>query len=239
MSHVKSTLSITCAFTVLVVGLAGAQPLDRTTYLTFSAPVSLPGVTLPAGEYLFRLADSMSNRHIIQVRDRDMTKVYATLLAVRAERARPADETVVTFREAPANTPPAVRYWYYPGDTTGHEFVYPKSQAMLIASASGESVLAADAEGSDYEAMRSAQITRVEPGAEATAARESARADATVESTEARAQVDTTADAGAVGTSGRARTLPQTASQVPLVGLIGLLALAGAVATRAVRRSIV
>jgi hypothetical protein len=244
MSHVKTTLSVACAAGLLVAGLAGAQTWDRTTYVTFSAPVTLPGVTLPAGTYLFKLADSMSNRHIVQVRDKEMTKIYATILAVAAERARPADETVITFREAPANMPPAVHYWYYPGDTSGHEFVYPKSQAMLIASASGESVLATDAEGADYSAARSAQITRIEPGAEATAARESSAGQGEVavqteprrEGVEARAEVDTRDTAG---TLGRARALPQTASNVPFVGLIGLLALGGALLTRAVRQSMV
>lgn len=227
MSHVKSTLGIACATTLLVVGLASAQPLDRTTYLTFSAPVSLPNVTLPAGTYTFRLADSLSNRHIVQVRDRDNTKIYATILAVAAERARPADETVITFREVPADMPPAVRYWYYPGDTTGHEFVYPKSQAMRIAAASGESVLATDAEGRDYEAMRSAEITRIEP------AEQTARA-------ETRAEVEppaATTETRAAATAGR--ELPQTASNLPFVGLIGVLALGGALVARALRRSIV
>ena len=49
-------------------GSAGsAQPLDKRTLFTFSAPVTLPGVTLPAGQYLFRLADPNSSAKVVQV----------------------------------------------------------------------------------------------------------------------------------------------------------------------------
>ena len=41
-----------------------------------------------------------------------------------------------------------------------------------------------------------------------------------------------------VGTSGRAESLPNTGSELPAVGLIGLLALAGALGVRAVRRQV-
>lgn len=38
---------------------------SKTTYLTFSGPVQVPGATLPAGTYLFRLADPSSQRQVI------------------------------------------------------------------------------------------------------------------------------------------------------------------------------
>ena len=236
MSHVKLTLGIALAATLLVAGAAKADPWDQMTYVTVNAPIELPGATLPAGSYTFRLLDSMSNRHIVVVTDRDRTKTFATILAVPAVRQRPADEAVITFREAPADAPPAVHYWYYPGDTSGHEFVYPKSQALRIAASSGESVLSADAESADYEAMKSAEITRVEPGAE-TAARESSTAVEPQGTVAMRQETPSTTDEKPAGTSGRARVLPQTASNLPLVGLIGLIALGGAAAARVVRRS--
>src|SRR3954466_12795883 len=82
---------------------AQAPDTNRTTIVTFSAPVSLPGVTLPAGSYLFKLADSQVNRNIVQVFDKDRSKIYATILAMPAQRNEPADDTVITFRESPAN----------------------------------------------------------------------------------------------------------------------------------------
>ena len=65
---IKFKLGVACAAILLSAALAAAQGpanADRSTYVTFSGPVSLPGVTLPAGEYLFRLADSPSNRSIV------------------------------------------------------------------------------------------------------------------------------------------------------------------------------
>jgi hypothetical protein len=143
------------------------------TTVTFSAPVSLPGVTLPAGSYLFRLADSQVNRNIVQVFDKDRSKLFATILAIPAERNEPADETVITFNEAPANTAPAIRYWYYPGDKRGQEFAYPKKQAIEIANAAHTSVLSVDMDEKNPDSMKTGAMSRVEPGAEPSAAAQS------------------------------------------------------------------
>src|SRR5919106_6476138 len=87
---------------------------NERTFLTFSSTVELPGVTLQPGTYLFKLADSQSNRHIVQVLSQDEKQVHATILAVPAERLEVTGENVVTFRETAAGTTPAMRYWYYP-----------------------------------------------------------------------------------------------------------------------------
>ena len=156
------------AAVMLSATLASAQAPDtnRTTIVTFSAPVSLPGVTLPAGSYLFKLADSQVNRNIVQVFDKDRSKIYATILAMPAQRNQPADDTVITFRESPANAAPAIQYWYYPGETMGQEFAYPKKQAMEIANATHKSVLSIDSDDTSADAMASGKISRVEPGAD-------------------------------------------------------------------------
>jgi hypothetical protein len=157
-----------CGALLLGATMASAQlATQNDTMVTFSAPVSLPGVTLPAGSYLFKLADSQVNRNVVQVFAQDRSKIFATILAVPAERTEPADETVITFKEAPANSAPAVQYWYYPGDKRGQEFVYPKSQAVAIANAAHTSVLSVDSDAADTDAMKSAEISRVEPGANA------------------------------------------------------------------------
>jgi hypothetical protein len=170
MRRLSTKILSACGAVVLGATLAAAQgpPTDKNTVVTFSAPVSLPGVTLPAGSYLFRLADSQVNRNIVQVFAEDRSKIYATILAIPAERNEPADETVITFDEAPANTAPAVRYWYYPGEKRGQEFAYPKAQAAAIATAAQTSVLAVDAEPGNIDSMKDAEVTRVEPGAEVT-----------------------------------------------------------------------
>lgn len=173
------TLSLCCVVGVTLLGAAAAQPRDDRTYLTFSGPVQLPTTRLAAGTYTFRLLDSASNRHIIQVLDRDGLKLVTTVLAIAAERREPAEDTVVTFAETPANTAPAVRFWFYPGDRIGHEFVYPRSQAAQIAKASGESVVATRSEATTPDAMRSAELTRIDPSGRETAYNDDAAAQTT------------------------------------------------------------
>jgi hypothetical protein len=159
----------TVAAVLLGATLATAQAPDTNnmTMVTFSAPVSLPGVTLPAGSYMFKLADSQVNRNIVQVFDKDRTKIFATILAIPAERNEPADETVITFAESPANAAPAIRYWYYPGEKRGQEFAYPKKQAQDIANAAHTSVLSIDTDDSSADGMTKGQLSRAEPSANA------------------------------------------------------------------------
>jgi hypothetical protein len=192
MRQLKTRILGTCAAVLLGATFAASQGLDtnRTTIVTFSAPVALPGVTLPAGSYMFRLADSQTNRNIVQVFDKDRTKIFATILAMPAQRTEPADETVITFKESPASAAPAVQYWYYPGETRGQEFAYPKKQAVEIANAAHTSVLAVDSEAENYDATKAGEISRVEPGADTAqtaTASQSATATQTAQSADANA----------------------------------------------------
>ena len=269
MRRMTTTIMTTCAALVLGATLASAQApdTDRTTIVTFSAPVALPGVTLPAGSYLFKLADSQVNRNIVQVFDKDRSKIFATILAVPAQRNETTDETVITFREAPANAAPAIRYWYYPGERSGQEFAYPRKQAVEIANAAHTSVLSIDTDDISADAMKNGQVSRVEPGAEANqsmaqsaqpstpqpsaqpAQPEPAPAQAAPQSTPEQAAPApkpmpsapaASSTEGAVGTSGsmaKRSGLPKTASTLPLVGLAGLLALGSALRVRALRRA--
>jgi hypothetical protein len=224
MRHVKMFGSVVCVTMLLVGTGASAQSnFNRTTYLTFSTPVELPGITLPAGTYTFRLSDSNSDRHIVQVLDKDAAKLHTTILAIPAKRLNVSDDTVVTFHEQPAEATPAVRFWYYPGDDVGQEFAYPKAQALRIAAVTGTSVLAIDS-----DASMTASVTRVEGAAGAGTQTADTQAPAPQVETPTRSEMPP------VGTAGEER-LPRTASNLPIVGLIGLLALGGALAARAAR----
>jgi hypothetical protein len=149
---------------VLTGAVAAGQGVlpDRATIVTISAPVSVAGTVLPAGEYLFRLADTQASRNVVQIYDKDRTKIFATLIAVSAQRDEPEGESVVTFHESPANQPPAIRYWYYAGEKSGQEFAFPKEQAIAIARASGEPVMAIDTTSTDADAMQKAEMARID-----------------------------------------------------------------------------
>src|SRR5258708_36840464 len=143
MRFVK-TICCAAALTAVMAPGARADEWNKKTILTFSGPVQIPGATLPAGSYVFKLADLSGNRHVVQVFDKDEKKIVTTLLAIPNERLDPADEPIVLFTERPAGSPQAVEVWFYPGDRVGNEFVYPKSMAMKNGEAYRQSVLAMD-----------------------------------------------------------------------------------------------
>jgi hypothetical protein len=112
--------------TLLCVGFvpnAKADEWNKKTIFTFKEPVEVSGTVLPAGKYVFRLFDSDSNRHIVQIFSEDETYLYATVFAIPDYRLDPTDKTVVTFRERPKYSPEAIDEWFYPGDLVGQEFV--------------------------------------------------------------------------------------------------------------------
>src|SRR5260370_39384027 len=87
---------------------AKADDWNRKTEITFSGPVEIPGVhltgwgVLPAGSYVFKILDSQSDRHIVQIFNKDETTIYATILAIPNYRLRATDKTVITFSERPS-----------------------------------------------------------------------------------------------------------------------------------------
>jgi hypothetical protein len=116
--------------TVLLCATLGpgvsADSWNKRTIVTFSDSVEIPGQVLPAGTYVFKLADSSSNRHIVQIWTGDESQVLSTIMTIPNYRPDPPDQTLFEFDERPSNSPMALRSWFYPGDNTGQEFVYPR-----------------------------------------------------------------------------------------------------------------
>ena len=102
---------------------AAADEWSKETVLTFSQNVEIPGKVLPAGKYVFRLADSAVSRHVVQVFDQ-AGRILATVLTVPAASLTASDDTRITFEERPAGTPFPIKAWFYLGDLRGEEFVY-------------------------------------------------------------------------------------------------------------------
>jgi len=191
---------------VMVMPSAHADEWNKQTYLTFSGPVQVPGASLPAGTYMFKLADLQGNRHVVQVFDKDGTKLYTTILAIPDQRLEPTDKPVVMFSETPAGTPAAIKAWFYPGDTIGDEFVYPRHEAMQIAQSTHQSVLSRGDESSD---MKSTEVSRIDENGNPASENEHAKADEN-----AKPQTATTTTSGTTGattTTGAAET--STANQ--------------------------
>jgi hypothetical protein len=170
MTLTKQLVASACAVLVsaFLISTLEAQGLaNQKTYFTFSQSVELPGgVTLPAGKYTFKLADTSGSRDVVQVFNEDESKILAMFLTVSAQRPEPTDDSVITFAEAPASAPQPVRYWYYPGRRDGHEFIYPLDQARRIAQLTRTRVLATDAKITDQASADEAKVQVVEPSGE-------------------------------------------------------------------------
>ena len=199
-----------------------ADDWNKETIVTFSEPVEVPGgIILPAGTYVFKLMDSPSNRHIVQVFNKEKTHLYATILTIPNFRLRATEKTVMTFGERAVGSPEAIRAWFYPGRNWGEEFVYPKTRAAELAKVTDLPVLAMPSEFESFItaqtktmndepiiALREAPLKAVKPTGE------EVDIDQVVESPPAQIRNEEIPD-----------RLPQTASSLPLLALIGLLSL--------------
>jgi len=140
----KKLGTLFCCAVLFAVFPAKAGQWDKMTTVTFNAPVELPGIVLPAGTYVFKLADVPGERHVVQVFNVEETHIYTTILAIPNYRLTPTSETVMRFAERPRGAPEAIRAWFYPADSFGQEFVYPKKRATELAVAAQVPVLGAE-----------------------------------------------------------------------------------------------
>ncbi len=130
----NSFLTVFCAAMIgfTLVPKAKADVWDQSTIVSFSNPVEIPGKVLPAGTYMIKLLNEPADRNIVQIFDRDGTKLYATLRAVPEYRRVPTDGTTIGFEERAANAPEAIHDWFYPGDQYGHELIYSKHPSSSV-----------------------------------------------------------------------------------------------------------
>ena len=208
------------ALCTVLAGTASAQQgWDKKTRVTFNVPVEIPGISaqvLPAGTYVFKLMDSPSDRHIVQIFSSDESHHYANILAIPNWRLRPTDKTVMTFSERKAGEPQAIRAWFYPGDNFGQEFVYPKKQAVELARVTNVPVLYIPDEIAAFI---------VEPVKVATAPAVVALVRAPVMAVEPAGQDIPLAQVVETPPVQTASVLPKTAGSLPLLVLMGSLCL--------------
>jgi len=117
-----------------------ADEYDKKTIVTLDQPTEVPGIVLQPGKYVIKLLNSSSNRHITEILNEKMDHLYALTFTVAAEKVERKGKTVLTFYEATQGRPQAMRKWFWPGDTDGQEFVYPKNQAAEITARTKEKV---------------------------------------------------------------------------------------------------
>jgi hypothetical protein len=244
-----------------------ADEYDKKTIVTFDQPTEVPGIVLQPGKYVIKLLNSSSNRHIAEVMNERMDHLYALTFTSAAERVGPLtdkqNDRILSFYEGKNGEPRAVRRWFWPGDTIGQEFLYPKNQADRIAANTGEKVpegnLPTVAESGQSLAPDNAKGLTLQSRDQDDATSQSSKASKpfTASAAEPPAVIaqntpppqsavppaqpaqDDSQNISAVASSNPKpsdATLPQTASYLPLIGLAGLISLAAALLMVSVKR---
>jgi hypothetical protein len=212
-----------------------ADDWNKKTKLTVNETIQMPScctpdhtVTLQPGDYVMVLVDSLSDRHIVRVFDKDQQHVITTILAVPNYRLQPTGKTVLQYWEVPAGQPRALRAWFYPGDNFGQEFAYPKSAATQIAAVAKQPVPTTEAtKESEY---KSAEVTTTPPPAQQEVQQETRQEIA-------QNTPPPPPEVAPAPASAPPQELPKTASPYPLIGLAGLFSLGIFALVRAFRLS--
>jgi len=122
---------------ISIVLPARADQWNKETRITVNESLEVPGAVLSPGTYVFKLADSQSDRNIVQIYSEDASgrqKLVATILAISAYTLATPDKPIIKLEERPSGSSEAIHNWFYPGDNTGWQFVYPKSERLQVAS---------------------------------------------------------------------------------------------------------
>ncbi len=218
-----------------------ADEWDKTTKITFKEPVQVPGKVLDPGTYVFKLLDSTSNRHVVQIFNEDHTQLITTVLAIPNERLQPADKTILTYQERPSDQPTALSAWFYPGDNFGQQFVYPKSEAEQLSRLNNQEVPSTESEEA-YPKLkeRSTETAQnnnsiAQPGAPAAQLTPQPPNPPQATNPEPPSAANQPSS-NAIAANQKAQ-LPHTASLLPLAGLIGICLLGIAAVLRLVVRA--
>jgi outer membrane biosynthesis protein TonB len=118
---------------MLLVPAVNADPVYKRTEVTFGDPVEIPGMVLSPGTYVMKLLDPLMDRDIVRFYDKDEKHMYAMVFAVRDYRLNAPEHTLITFEERAGNSPRAIKEWFYPGDHWGEQFVYPEVRTVAVA----------------------------------------------------------------------------------------------------------
>ncbi len=239
MNHFKQIFlgSLICVSLLMLAPGTKAGEWDEETHVTFSGPVEIPGHVLPAGTYVFKLLpDEVASRNVVQVTNADQSRVIALELSIPRYRTGSIDNSLFVLEERDPNTPQAIQAWYYPGHSDGHQFIYRGNAMPVAATASSTPTPAATTpnavEGSAPAASNETNVT--EPAAEATAQ----SAQNTDQNQNAQSQTtpnaSSTAPAASTDQTQTNQDLPKSASSTPLVALIGMLLVGGALGLKAI-----
>ncbi len=189
------------------------------------APMEVPGMVLNPGSYVFKQSGSQSGWTIVQIFDATESNLITTVLAYANPKISNNGQTVMMYT-APGSNAQTLEAVTFPGDAAPDQFAYPAAEADRIGAANRTRIPSTGTNDAYPSSLPDAASSWSAPLTNNTVAAAPAPAPAPSQAMTANN------DADAAATAPAARTLPQTASAVPLIGLIGMFALVGIVALR-------
>jgi hypothetical protein len=168
----RSTIAITFA-----IGTIGFASSNSRVAFTVYEPISvagIPAVTLGPGSYVLRTADHSGGASLVQILSKSQDYVYTTVLTIPASRPHADDKVQILFSETPSGIPPALHYWFPPGETLGYEFMKPSAfptpergtapqQLQSRTDASHNHAAQVEASTTDFSVLKEV-MTRIESG---------------------------------------------------------------------------
>jgi hypothetical protein len=217
------------------IGMTASHAEDsaKKTTLTINTPTQMPGTTLAAGTYVFKQSGEQSGWNIVQVYNQDESSLVSTLLAYPNPNLVSNGQAFLLYPQSIDSQTQVMEAFFFDGDPVAQQLAYPKKTADQIGATNHVRVPTTgtdDAYPSSLPAAASSWSARVNQDAppDQTSSDPPQAADRPAQS----------ADVPAASTStAKSEALPQTASPLPLIGLIGLLAVVGIVVLRRISRT--
>jgi hypothetical protein len=103
-----------------------ASEWNRATTAIFNHPVQVPGYVLPAGIYVFKIAEISGERNVVQIWNADETVLVATVMGWPDYLREGPSKSLFVFEEREKGAPVALKSWFHEGNPSGQTFIYRK-----------------------------------------------------------------------------------------------------------------
>jgi len=247
----KSPLRIAAvsAFALLISLSAFAQSPEVST-LPITEPTDVGGTILQPGTYMIRVLRSFADRNKVQVTNADRSIVYVSALTVphQLEPGEEVPNTMFVYYPAGEGMPRALRTWFAPNPVAsqgGHDIIYEASRAQQLARLSKTNVVyyptevaVADIDTAPLEVVTPTASTETytyTPPTTTTTVTEITNSPAPISTPEPMVSSSPEPVTQIAEADTEPAEMPHTASNLPLIALLGLASLGGAVAFRIAR----
>ncbi|HVO79730.1 MAG TPA: hypothetical protein VMT28_03305 [Terriglobales bacterium] len=129
MNHKVWAVMFACLLLgALLVPRARADEDNQAVKFTTNGPIEVPGRVLAAGRYEIKL--SASGSPVAGLWNARGTRFYGYFETIPIDRSHKISRSELDLSKTFANDPERLKDWFYPGDTTGHELLYPVSSRL-------------------------------------------------------------------------------------------------------------